>query len=196
MNIELHELPDEKFGFPYPPKERDDDTNHGYFDLKRNPGKIPEIPEVQHWPELREFLTSVNDPRSLYRTLGCAVGVAQSDDSAYQIKVGGYVDIAIEVLGFNTTKENFIDLVNQFAAYVDPPKQPMNIFIRFNVTPTVFGDHKMKGWSLNTYIWGYGQSETEAREMWVVGLRLFQDFLNETSLLWEEELHRGRDTIS
>jgi hypothetical protein len=56
-------------GIPYLKTVDPDRDNAGYFDLKKNPSKITEIPELKGWPEFAGFIRSVNSDGSFFRTL-------------------------------------------------------------------------------------------------------------------------------
>jgi hypothetical protein len=56
---------DEYLRFPYTAQRRPDGINHGYFDLKRNPGQAAEIPELYGWPEMEDVIVAINRRDSL-----------------------------------------------------------------------------------------------------------------------------------
>ena len=46
---------------------------YSYFDLRRHPEKIDEIPELKNDPVLKSFVSVLNDPEGHFMTHGCAV---------------------------------------------------------------------------------------------------------------------------
>lgn len=101
-------------GVPYPKGAHPDSTNVRYFDLKKHPEKISELPELRGWLELEKFLIVVNQPGSLFRTLRVDVAPSDINHSGFTKKITSYVTIAFEILEWNVTPGTYVDLYKRF----------------------------------------------------------------------------------
>src|ERR1700759_606724 len=75
-----------------------DDSSMRYYDLKRHPEQVLQIPEAESYPELSAFLTRINAPDSPFATAKCDVW--GSDDISPEEEIFGadekcvsYVDL-------------------------------------------------------------------------------------------------------
>jgi hypothetical protein len=191
------------WGFPYTSEVKEKSVNHGYFDYKRNPEQIPNIPEVQDWPELEEFVRSVNARNSFFRTLGCDVGHTDREADGY-IHLKSFVDIAFEILELNFEKLNYYLTFDRLMEDRRYYQLPNNVSADYVIQYTIFNDHKPEGlddkrktgWSATLRLHGIGRTEEEARNAWAAGLQFVQEALARASVENVGELRQGRETIS
>ena len=195
MKTRLEET-DEPLCLPYTPERRQDGLNHGYFDLKRHPRHIREVPELYGWPELEDLVRTANHHDSLFRTLGCEVLLMEFDDPALNKRLVSYVDIAFEILSLNGEKENYHQLFRRFEEFSTPFQLPGNVSVLFEICPTYFAAHQFKGWRATIWNAGIGRSDTEARAAWHLGVEVFKHFIVTESAEWSDLLGRGFKTIS
>lgn len=182
---------------PYAAERSHDRVNHGYFDLRRNPIRISEVPELDGWPELAEMVRIANDRDSLFRTLGCEVVLMDlDDDPMLQKKLVSYVDIAFEILSLNTEKENYYRLYRRFGEFASPLQLPGNVSILFEICPTYFAAHEFQGWRVTLWNAGTGRTDGEVRAAWHLGVEVFKDFITTESARWADLLHGEFQTIS
>lgn len=195
MKMRLEET-EEYLCLPYTAERKYDRVNHGYFDLKRNPSHIREIPELDGWPELAEMVRIVNDHDSLFRTLGCEVVLMDFDDPMPKKRLVSYVDIAFEILSLNTEKENYHRLYRRFGEFASPLQLPGNVSILFEICPTYFAAHQFQGWRVTLWNAGSGRTDGEIRAAWHLGVEVCKDFIATESAQWVDLLHSGFQTIS
>ncbi len=131
------------WGFPYQREVKEKSVNHGYFDYKRNPDQISNIPEVKDWPELEDFIRAINRSEGFFRTLGCDVGYTDVQSGVVNLK--SYVDIAFEVLEINFDKFNYYLIFDRFTDHLKRYGIPNNVSAEFVIQSTVFNDHKVEG---------------------------------------------------
>jgi hypothetical protein len=62
-------------------KDRTGGSSHPYIDLRRQPGRIDELPELRRWPALRDAVRRLNSDQSAFRTLGCEHRTERRGDS-------------------------------------------------------------------------------------------------------------------
>ena len=65
-------------GVPYL-RASEDGESSSFVDLKRQPERIDEIPELRSWPELKKLVSEINRPSGIFKTLGCAEFVYENE---------------------------------------------------------------------------------------------------------------------
>lgn len=191
------------WGFPYRAEVKEKSVNYGYFDYKRNPEQISNIPEVKDWPEMEDFIRAINASNSFFRTLGCDVGYTNAQGEGI-INLKSYVDIAFEILEINFNKYNYYLIFDRLNDYLRHYSVPNSVSAEFTIQYTVFNDHKVEGkedqkkmgWSLVLRLHGVGRTIEEARAAWGAGLQFFKEAFTEISMGNADELNKGRQTIS
>jgi hypothetical protein len=185
-------------GVPYPSSANSNGANAGYFDLKKDPYKIAEIPELNGWPEFESFIRSVNSDGGFFRTLRCDVWFASlSGHPKFKRIAVGYATTAFEILEFNTSERCFEELRNRFVQFAPECSKWLETVIYFKHIPTSYNDHGIdRAWSEDIEIHGLGINDKDARKSWLKGLRVVQDFLSKESSAYSGELNKGRKTLS
>lgn len=180
MRIKFTQGTDEDgLGIPYP-KEIDAELhNLGYFDLKKEPQRIAEIYELAGWPEFQEFIALINRKDSFFKSLRCDVWFASLPQHPQFTRIAvGYVTIAFENMALNLSKENYEALrqrFKDFAAQYPPNDQ---ITLEFKHIPTSYNEQGIaRAWSEDIEIHGLGNTDDEAGQAWLAGLRVVQAFI-------------------
>jgi len=164
-------------GIPYfRPKE--DSNSHEYVNLRQQPDAIADLAELQHCAPLREFVTSLNQPNSIFETFGCEKwSQAWSADQfpGFVVRHGSYTDIAFVDKNLCSTPEIYYQLIARFREYekVNHVFDVMHVF--FGLQQAVSAHQSW--WVLNSWIYGIGRDEKEAVRWWAECLRYFQTFL-------------------
>ena len=162
-----------------------------YVDLKRHPGLIASIPEAQDFPELAEFLRTLNSPRSLVETAKCDVWTTTELNAEEEIynashKFASYVDV---VFTHTTSSDNAarfsLPAHEQFARKLvellhRAPETPssVEICVRRCYFAKDSQDRKeeerevREGCYCTVYISGYGTDQPSARHNWGIALKL------------------------
>jgi hypothetical protein len=195
MRMRLEET-EEYLCLPYAAERRPDGVNHGYFDLKRNPRHIAEVPEIYGWPELEDVITIANHSDSIFRTLGCEIVLIDFDDPKLKKRLVSYVDLAFEILSLNEEKENYYQLFRRLEEFAAPFQLPGNVSVLFEICPTRFAAHQFDGWRVTLWNAGIGRSDSEARAAWHLGVEVFKEFISTESAQCADLLRNGFKTIS
>jgi hypothetical protein len=155
---------------PYGPVDHGDgNLNHGYFRLKGNSGSAGQIPEVQGWPELQQFLEALNAPESPVESVGCEKGFSAGEAGCPPVKIGSYVDVIFTEVALNDRPENFLLLTSKLAQAVsDCENWWASVEFRLQRNRALAGS--AAPWGLMLHITNYGLSEEEARKFWRVTL--------------------------
>jgi hypothetical protein len=184
-------------GVPYEPVQRPDGHhNFGYVDLKKEPEKIDSIPELQDAPELKELVRELNDPRSLFRSVGCEKALGPNSHPVYNCKLTSFVIVVFEILDWNH-EENYNRLFQEFNEAMAVPKRMIPDFtsIQFEIHPVTFNAHQRRAAGLTIWVNGYGRNEAEAKENWKAGVAVTQEYFKETRLRFQTELDKGAKTV-
>jgi len=149
-----------------------------YTDLKRHPELIAQIEEAQPFPELQEFLRTLNSPRSMVETAKCDAWTTtelSADEEIYNAshKYASYVDVVF----------SNIDARLSFPAHEQFVRKLVALLRRAPETPSAaevcvrrcyFAEDRgvQEGFCCTLYVSGYGSEEASARLNWGVGLKL------------------------
>jgi hypothetical protein len=158
------------------PYYRDDPNSHSYVDLKLEPAREMELPELQKNSVLRDLVLTVNAQTCL-QTFGCELWLTYPWTGTlwpeYTYRAGSYLDLSFTD-----------DRRNNRGAY----EQLIDDFIKTKTaTPTthVGFQHKSILTAPRTHLgiiwwnWGAGRTEEEANDKWEQGIRLFKEFVIE-----------------
>lgn len=165
---------DDRWGpqVPYPPIDRHDGSrNHGYVRLKANFETIGEVPEVEGWPELENFLKIVNAANSPIESLGCEKAYFPLQGrGAAKVSLGSYVDVAFSAGTVTQNAANFLRLAvplmnavqgcERWWGHIELGLQPLRYF--FGVTTP---------WSMLIRVTNEGRTEEESRKFWGESIR-------------------------
>ncbi len=164
------------------------DGSQRYIDLHRHPGRLLEIPEATHFPELGEFLRAINQPRSPWLTAKCDIWLDEElgeAETIYEasIKQCSYVDLVACDNAARSSFERHEQWVRSMArALSSDDAVPVacefvvrRCWFHREATPlhaaTPEDESPVPGFYVTFYLSGYGTDEGEARAQWAEGLR-------------------------
>jgi hypothetical protein len=165
---------DETLEFPWAAP----DGGPRYRDLKRHPGAIGEIEEAVRFPELVEFLTTVNASSSSLETAKCDAWATSEINPEEEIfaqpcKFGSYVDLlfsdAAARFSFEA-HESFVKNVVKLLQRV--PEIPASAEFLLRRCFYHEGDDFRDGFYVTCYVFGYGSDEGKARQQCAIALKL------------------------
>jgi hypothetical protein len=149
-----------------------------YFDLKRHPELLPKLEEAQKFPELAEFLRSMNSERSPLETAKCDVWTtnelnADEDIFNASYKLSSYVDLVCS----NQEQRRSFDFHKGFAGRLTDllRRAPeMRASTEISVRRCFFGESEetREGFYFTLYVSGFGEDELCAQKNWAIGLKL------------------------
>lgn len=153
---------------PYPAVVHEDgNRNFGYVRVKGDPEAVTRIPEVQGWPELRDFLLAFNAAQSPIESVGCEKGFFPSGIQGPTEKLGSYIDVIFTELGLNVP-ENLLFLASNLLPSVAGCEKwwSNRSNIEMSLQPMRFLSGVVAPWGLMVRVTGYGYSQDEARKWW------------------------------
>jgi len=161
---------------PYGPRNHGDGhKNHGYKPLKGNVDVIRHLPEVDGWPELEQFLVTINAANSPIESAGCEKGYFPAEvDGEPRVKLGSYVDVFFTAAALNDNPENLLMLASCLILAVEGCEQWW-AFVEISLTRFRFIAGAANPWGLMLRITNYGRTEEEARALWGETLRRLGD---------------------
>jgi hypothetical protein len=158
-----------------------------YFDLKRQPELLVKVEEAQTFPELAEFLRSINSPRSPLESAKCdawSTNELDADEDVFNAsqKFSSYVDIICASLdqrqSFNF-QEGFASKLTDLLRRAPETPASAEICVR----RCFFGaPEKMdEGFYFTLFVNGFGEDESAARKNWAIGLKLAENAIRQLS---------------
>jgi hypothetical protein len=157
---------------------KDPEGKLAYVDLKRHPELMALIEEAKQFPELGEFLRTLNSPRSLVETAKCdawATSELSPEEEIYNAshKFASYVDVVLS----NADARLSLPTHEQFA------RKLVALLQRAPETPSAaeacvrrcyFAEEGgvREGYYCTLYVSGYGNDGVGARRSWGVALKL------------------------
>jgi hypothetical protein len=153
-----------------------------FIDLRANLSSIVEIPEAAKFPELAEFLATLNAPTSILQSAKCDVWFTTEitpEDEIFEMggKFGGYVDLVFT----DDKKFSFAEHEHIAKRVVDLLKRVPEIpsSVELLVRRCYFGERD--GFYITAYCFGFGAGEEAARRQWAIALKLLENALRQAS---------------
>lgn len=147
---------------PYPVEGED----FGYVDLRAEPERVGQLPEVRSYPQMGDLLTAINRTRSGLRSLACSV----TGGFDVKVKVFWYhtstVDVAFVDVAKNRRKRAFRDLIQSYETSVVDKCRKAGVSNRHRFERVIFHDEKRKGYCLRLFTQGFGEDADEAEPLW------------------------------
>jgi hypothetical protein len=164
-----------------------------YLDLKRKPELIAQIEEAEKFPELGEFLRTVNSARSEVQSAKCDAWTttelsAEEDVFGASHKIASYVDLVfsnIDVRLSFASHENFARRLSELLRRAPEMPAAIEICVRRCFFENAGGTRE--GFYLTVYISGYGNDDDSARRNWGVALKLAANAIGQLSLSGRSE---------
>lgn len=164
--------------FPWPPE-----AGLRYYDLKHSPELITRMEEAQRFPELAEFLLTINSPASIFETAKCDAWSStemspEEDVFAAAMKFGSYVDLLFAPDGPRFSLPDHESLARRVVALLKRvPEVPAAA--EFLIRRCFYQGTEGPGFYLTIYVYGYGDDEVQARLQWAIGLKLVENALRQ-----------------
>ena len=182
-------------GVPYQPTMASGGMTE-YFDTKRNQACIPKIREVQNKKFLINFLQKLNFPTSLFRSVRCErFCECESEMEGFLRKAHWDFTFAFEIVEFNHSGHP--EFQNIFEQYLATLPASARVHYELEIIQTSYNDHNInRSFSQDLKIFGYGQSEREAKDAFLRGLKDVENLFARESTKWSNQLTLGLPTIS
>ena len=158
-----------------------------HCDLKRRPELVAKLEEVDRVPELGEFLLAVNSPSSPFETAKCdawSTTEMKPEEEIFQAghKFGSYVDILFsgEPDAFSLPHyEQFANRLTQLLRKA--PEIPASAEFLIRRCHHHLETELRDGFYMTFYLFGFGQDEPQARQMWAIALKLVENAIRQAS---------------
>jgi hypothetical protein len=151
-----------------------------YVDVKRHPELIAQIEETEEYPELKEFLGTMNSARSMVETAKCDAWSTTELSAEEEIfdaphKFASYVDVVLSNIDARlsfATHEQFVRKLVALLRRTPEISSSVEVYVR----RCYFGENGsvQEGFYCTLYVSGYGVDDVIARQNWGIGLRVAQ----------------------
>jgi hypothetical protein len=163
-----------------------EDTATRYYDLKRNPGLLPQIQEAARSAELNAFLTRINAAGFPLQTAKCDLWYSMDLSAEEEMfsaarKFVSYVDLVFQAdearLVFEK-HEAFAKSLCRLLQGAPEVKAAIELVIRrCYYHPEGNSEDSSDGFCITAYVSGFGDDEVEARQRWATAIALLQHAL-------------------
>jgi hypothetical protein len=157
---------------------KDPEGKLAYVDLKRHPELMARIEEADQFPELGEFLRTLNSPRSLVETAKCDAWITTEltpEEEVYSAshKFASYVDAVFSETVTRLSLSHHRQFVTRLAELLRrAPEIPSAAELCVRRCYFSDGSAVQDGFYFTLYVSGYGNDDARARQNWGVGLNL------------------------
>ena len=157
-----------------------------YYDLKRHPDLVLQIPEAAQRPELSAFLSRINAAEFPLQSAKCDAWYSQEISGEEEvfgepIKFVSYVDVVFAGVEPRLSLEDHELLARNLCALLKrAPEMSASVELvirRCYYHPDDQPDQSTSGFCMTTYVSGFGEDEAEARRRWAIALALLQNAL-------------------
>jgi len=157
---------------------KDPAGNFAYVDLKRRPELMAWIEEAEKFPELGEFLRTLNSARSMVETAKCdawATRELSAEEEVYDAshKFASYVDVVFSEIDVRLSFSAHERFAGKLAGLLRrAPEIPSAAEVCVRRCYFAEDGGVREGCYCTLYLSGYGNDEASARQNWEVGLKL------------------------
>lgn len=157
-----------------------------YYDLKRHPELLLNLEEVERVPEMGEFLSQVNSPKSLLETAKCDAWLSTEMNPEEQIfgathKFGSYVDLLLsgEQKRFSFSEHEHLA---KHLTHLLQRAPELSTAAEFLIRRCYYHGEEdtSDGFYITFYLFGYGD-EAQSRQHWAIGLKLVVNAIRQLS---------------
>ena len=149
-----------------------------YFDLKRRPELIVQVDEAKRFPELGEFLRSVNSARSVVESAKCDAWAttelsAEEEMFAASHKFASYVDLVFSKIDSRKSfpaHELFVKRLVALLRRAPETASSAEVCVRRCIFAE--GGATREGFYFTVYVNGYGNDRAAAQKNWAIGAKL------------------------
>ena len=164
-----------------------EDGSPCYYDLKHRPELVNSLEEVRRVPELGEFLSRVNSPKSRLETAKCDAWAStemnpEEDIFGATAKFCSYIDLLFSDEPKRFSFSEHEALAKQLAQLLKPAPEALSA-AEFLVRRCYCHIEKeiRDGFYITFYLFGYGDDEVQSRQHWAVALKLVEDAIRQWS---------------
>jgi hypothetical protein len=157
-----------------------------YYDLKRHPDLVLQIPEAARSPELSAFLSRINAPEFPLQSAKCDTWYSREISPEEEIfgeagKLVSYVDLIFAGNGPRLSLERHEMLAKNLCALLKRAPD-MSASVELVIRRCFYHladnpDESSSGFSITTYVSGFGNDESEAHRRWSIALTMLQHAL-------------------
>ncbi len=164
-----------------------------YVDLRQDLARIADLEEAQRFPELADFLRAINSPRGAFHSAKCDAGFTREmtvEDEFFGTngKFGSYVDVLFTSPVLQSSfKQNEATARNLVQLLQRAPETPAAVELLVRRCYSSTENAPPEGFYFTCYVFGYSDTEMEARQHWGIALHLVANAMTQVSAAIEKE---------
>jgi hypothetical protein len=163
-----------------------------YVDLRQDLARIADLDEARRFSELADFLRAINSPRSAFHTAKCDAGFSREmtvEDEFFGTngKFGSYVDVLFKSPILQSSFDQHKGIARNLVQLLQrTPETPAAMELLVRRCYSSIENAAPEGFYFTCYIFGYSDSEVEARQHWGIALHLAANALAQVSEVIEK----------
>lgn len=159
-----------------------EDGQTRFFDLRRQPELLLEIPEACFYPELAEFLSWANSSDSPIETAKCDAWTSRQINTEEEVfgeacKFGSYIDLFLsrsESKNRFAENESFVQALAKLLRHAPEMSSAAGFIVRRCSDRRIDSHIGEDCFYITFYLHGYGEDERQARKRWAIALKMVQ----------------------
>lgn len=146
---------------PYVSQRREESTNFGFADLRKQPELIPTIPEAQNNPGLMAMIAAANVPDGALMSIGCECVLWPEENQGFAMYIHSYLEVTFHDAAKNASEDRLLLLAKTLAKHTDyDTKHPIMFQLGLERMRKFFNDESPH-FCLNVEISAFGNTEEE-----------------------------------
>jgi len=160
-----------------------------YFDLKRHPELLAKVEEARKFPELADFLRSINSLRGPFESAKCdawSTGELSVEQDIFNAsdKFASYVDI----VSSSPDQRQSFDFHEKFARRLTDllrraPEMCASVEVCVRRCFFAESDQTNEGYYFTLYVNGFGEDESAAQKNWAIALKLAENAILQLAVI-------------
>jgi hypothetical protein len=171
VRVDIVEVPQEEQVLVFPPEA-------DYIDLRATPEAIGQVPAARQHLPLRNFLTSINSPESVFSTADvstkCDSPAAISAGLAYEF--ASQTGIVFAETSLNWERRHYEDLASTLKQLLEREAAD-SVRVALRISSCDFKEEHRRGFCLSVRLVAEGSSAQQAELRWGLGLARIQQAL-------------------
>lgn len=154
----------------------DGSMNYGFLNLKAEPELALEVPELLIDSELMRLVCLVNDPESMFFTVGCTSGDV-ADALGY--RRAGYIEFVLNSREHVAKASTYFPLFFEFDRFLATRELRWQVAYDWELMGASFLDAGIEGFTCAVFVnTHYLPTRTEAQESWAKSIEYLSSFLS------------------
>jgi hypothetical protein len=154
---------------PYGAVDRAESCNHGFQSLKGLKNAATAVPEAANDEALAWAINALNEPDTLFFTVGCEKALNEDGDTYYK---RGYLEFAFNDAELASDSRHYFALFQEFSKRLHVTGFMLPVMFEWEIEGAHFADATEAGWTVAVWITtAITKSREDAQQHWDKGIR-------------------------